>query len=138
MSLETWKKEFYPVEAKGVSKEDAIEHSLQKWKGLSEKNLKKHGLVQELCFIEEEGSSLCMELGGESCALCWHDLHNTNKNYCGACPLAIARGGISCEHKTDEESDNYQLSPWHSFIHKADTKPMIYWLKQAKEKASEG
>lgn len=40
MSLKTWKLEFYPVEASTVSKEDALDHSLRKWEGLTEENLK--------------------------------------------------------------------------------------------------
>lgn len=44
MSYQTWAEKFYPVAAELVPEEQALAHSLQKWKGLTEENLDAHGL----------------------------------------------------------------------------------------------
>ncbi len=43
MGIATWKKEFYPPISK-VTRANAIDHSLKKWIGLREENLKRHDL----------------------------------------------------------------------------------------------
>lgn len=49
MSLKTWMEEFYPSDATDAISSDleAIEHSLQKWKGAVKENVERHGLVYE-------------------------------------------------------------------------------------------
>ncbi len=72
MSKETWLAEFYPKPAEEAtgSWEEAVRHSLQKWKGATKKNLEKHSLKKVPFFYSEE-----------SCALC-------QKNFnCTGCPL---------------------------------------------------
>lgn len=46
MSMRSWKKEYYPVEAAKVPKELAVVASLRKWIGLRLDNLQRHGLVK--------------------------------------------------------------------------------------------
>ncbi len=48
MSLATWKAEFYPFTAEKCAAEfpeEALDHSIRKWEGLSPENLKKHGVL---------------------------------------------------------------------------------------------
>ena len=79
MTLKTWKAEFYqkyPTEE--MDERDAIVHSLQKWIGLTEENLSRHGLEkgwgqQYICEVDgkrgwRDGSR--MIIGAGSCALC--------------------------------------------------------------------
>lgn len=58
-----WHAEFYPTPIeklpKGCSKADAIKHSLQKWRGLLPKNLKKYGLIGPPISISSSTCSLC-------------------------------------------------------------------------------
>lgn len=39
-----WLEKYYPVPATKVSKADALEHSIQKWRGLQLPVLKRYGL----------------------------------------------------------------------------------------------
>ena len=45
MSTETWKKEFYPVNATSDEQENNDRTFDQKWEGLLPENLKRHGLL---------------------------------------------------------------------------------------------
>ena len=66
MSIESWKAEFYPVEAAEVSAEDALAHSLKKWQGLQEESLLKHSLVK--C---RDGISIRDQLNGKDTSYCF-------------------------------------------------------------------
>lgn len=71
MSLNTWKKEFYPVKAS--SKEalkNPIEHSIRKWKGLRPENIKKHHLqiTDKKHLIDSKKVKLFID--ESSCACC--------------------------------------------------------------------
>jgi len=85
MSLETWRKEFYSIEANAVPEEKAVKHSLRKWTGLLKKNLKKHGVSPDQ--IRDS-----IRTGVSSCALCQHffDLN------CVDCPIFL-ESGKRCE-----------------------------------------
>lgn len=91
MSLKSWRAEFYPVDATEVSTKDALEHSIQKWKGLLPANLEKHYVIHyDNEVVDPSGDSL--DIDSTSCALChhWWDGHF----YCPQCPLVKA--GFRC------------------------------------------
>lgn len=136
MSLQTWKAEFYPTYAKAVSGDDAIAHSLRKWRGLTPENVAKHELHYSsvnAVLVEHEGLGR-FDIGGDTCALCyWHHADDPDEDedgeevWCAKCPLAIVRGGKACDQERDDEA----FSPWHEFTRKGDPKPMIFWLEKA-------
>ena len=153
MSLETWKAEFYPIEASKVSKKDAIDHSLQKWLGLLPENLAKHRCTMlDQMVIDLDGDRYDppnLYIYSECCALCL--LHHTDdattenedgdEVLCEACPLYKVRGNVPCDAERSDEGE----SPWHCFTRIAygmklptyDPKPMIFWLQKAKTEAAE-
>ena len=117
MSLQTWKKEFYPIPAEQVLSADAVAHSLRKWEGLKPKNLAKHDLISHgEVIIDDDGNELGID--ASSCALCNHYIDDD----CAECPLALVRGGVSCAMRD---------SPYHAFMESDDPNPMIKWLKKA-------
>jgi len=122
MSLESWKQEFYPVEARDVLKASAIEHSLQKWKGLRPENLQKHNL-SAFAMMDHQFVS------GASCALCTHYLEPAHQDIprCTECPLYKLRGGYPCDVETPSEI----LSPYSAWTDDSDPEPMIALLEQA-------
>jgi len=144
MSLETWKKEFYPKNAKSMGKatsKAATDHSIQKWIGLRKKNLVKHGLVTTTLWGWRCVGEIADPLGYDSstfgvdsgtCALC---VRFTHKEECERCPLAKCRGGVSCDLSMPREV----RSPYNAWRQGADPEPMIRWLRRTKkmlEKAS--
>ena len=128
MSLESWKRQFYPRERVGAI--GAIEHSIRKWEGLRPENLKAHKL-SKMIGSHDITDELLMARGDEihwtdsfnidsdTCALCIrHD------DECRRCELAIARDGLDCFHSNEEET----ISPFHAWSQYADPEPMIFWL----------
>jgi hypothetical protein len=151
MTIETWKKEFYPVEAEDCPEDQAIEHSLLKWQGLSPDNLAKHGLELSPRFAgiieigkEYDDANAKFFIGSDSCALCHHfhsddpdEDENGDETHCLECPLAITRGA-ACDHLlVDEEGEELENeSPWHEYAKSRDPKPMILWLTKTLENQS--
>lgn len=92
MSVETWREEFYPTEAKNCPKESAAMHSRRKWEGLLSKNLRKHKLPLDY-------RDWPIMLGTRTCALCqyWNnlDMPSNNGYTCKTCPLVLS-GHIAC------------------------------------------
>lgn len=133
MSLETWKAEFYPKPAKDVKAEDAVAHSLQKWRGLRKENLEKHGLERDVECLQDE-SCCSFVVDADSCALCVH--HLTKQDSCASCPLAKARGGVACDDswngisKVLPEIKAEDVPPYQVFTLRGDPEPMIYWLEK--------
>lgn len=143
MSLESWKEEFYPIEAEH-EKADPVGHSLRKWQGLRKENLEKHGVVidcERLLIDTEDSGGKGFRVGADSCALC--EIHynsdepiyyhgdeddEDDEDNCGRCPLKVARGGVSCDMPREGE----KLSPWTHFVRLEDPEPMIVWLERAK------
>lgn len=124
MTLSTWKTEFYPTEASECSKEDAIEHSLRKWRGLRKEALERHGAFIKYGDVRSDGEFFV--IGGSSCALCESFF---TERACKACPLAMSRGGKPC----DREMPNEAISPWHSWTDRFDPEPMISALEKAQK-----
>jgi hypothetical protein len=128
MSIETWKKEFYPISADSTQiKTDlqAINHSIKKWEGLRSENLERHGLKTSYESIMDSSSSEASDfrIDGNSCALC-------TKHYrkCRECPLHISRDSNDCDTGAEDED----MSPYLDFTDNKDPEPMIFWLIKAK------
>lgn len=116
-----WKKEFYPIPASRVKRENAVDHSLQKWIGFEKKNLKKYGLTVQDFFDNED----VFKVDQYTCALCVQYVNNG----CVDCPLFIVRDGIQCDNDKFSEI----RSPYSAFVDKSNPRPMIAWLKKAKK-----
>ena len=121
MSIESWKAEFYPVEADKCPKENVVAHSIRKWEGLYADNLKKHGLEVDSDYIED-----CLYdrfyIDSSSCALC--QTHFT----CGDCPLYKVRGDVSCDNRSKREV----RSPFKTWTELNRADHMLRWLKKIK------
>lgn len=150
MSIETWKAEFYPIDASQTHRDEAIDHSLQKWLGLEPENLAKHNVKLRWHKVMDESITLddsCVpgvQIDGSTCALChhymdhdWDEDEGEYESPCHDCPLYQARGGVACDDETSDEWEDERPSPWHVFSREQDgehsAKPMIHWLKKAKE-----
>ena len=75
MSIETWRKEFYPKPANEVKDVmAALRHSELKWWGLLLEDLKKHNIVHHVAYLEEDnGTDLDgpdFDIDCSTCALC--------------------------------------------------------------------
>lgn len=84
MSLESWKEEFMPIEAKEAAADGlgpAIAHSLQSWIGMRAENAGRHGLYVDGLRLFGDGASMVKSV--DECALCqlFFDQH------CKGCPL---------------------------------------------------
>lgn len=119
MSLETWKKEFYPVDAKNVSEDEAIRHSLRKWRGLTKENLEKHDLEKIGKTILEKAIVDKFHVDGYTCSLCNFYVDDR----CTDCPLYKLRSSTPC--------DIGSLSPYRIWVENDDPQPMIALLEQA-------
>ena len=102
MSLESWQKEFYIIPAnspKLKTKAQRIEHSLQKWLGLTPENLKKNEVEADSEGNLADGS-LMFYINDETCALCRHYYEKTPQSGCEECPLNNHLGG-DCSNWTN-------------------------------------
>ena len=109
MSLESWKSEFYPVDASecGKSHREQIEHSLRKWRGATKENAAKHGCFYEGRRINSEHyeKDNPFHFGVESCSLCF------NNSSCRTCPVVLS-GFQPCESfESEYEMSAYDPSP---------------------------
>jgi len=108
MSKETWLKEFYPIPADEVPENEAIKHSLQKWYGLREENLKKHGLLSPPISICSKTCALCEQYISRGCRNC--PLYQFNERPC-------------------DEGDGEKLSLFLAYDWQYDPEPMIAALE---------
>lgn len=126
MSMETWKKEFYPITAREVSVDDAAAHSLKKWIGLRKENLDKHEVVMAAIrkpMLQDKNGESHLFIDDSTCALCMHHLHKyTNRRACVTCPITLATG-LPCDREAH--------SPWSIWQFNRDPEPMIVVLKAA-------
>lgn len=132
MSIQSWKKEFYDIPASDAAGSDleAVEHSIKKWKGLTLRNLSKHGLMKERGrqTIKEGVNGEAFWVSASSCALCVKHLAVAiGDEDCGNCPLSEVRG-IRCDHMRLHEI----TSPYGDWMDKSDPGRMIRWLEKAK------
>lgn len=135
MSLETWKKEFYPIPAnsrKIKTELAAVEHALQKWEGLRARNLKKHEVAHYTDSTHgsdgkriEDRCGQTLPIVDSSCSLCVR-----HPQSCEKCCLFKIRKGSTCFEPTGQE----HLGPYVTFVTKGDPSPMIRLLRKAKAK----
>lgn len=126
MSLDTWKAEFYPIPADQVPVEDALDHSIKKWSGLTKENMEKHGVrfVESYCCLTTDSDvafNPVLGIDAGTCALCLHHL----KTKCKTCPIVL--------HTGDQEARcNKQ---YRAFAHEfaQDPIPMVNLLNSVKE-----
>jgi len=125
MSIQSWKKEFYPVDASKCRKSilKALKHTLLKYTGTLKKNLKKHDIEKE------KGSGRLFDcrgmsygkfgFGEDTCALCPNNFPD-----CSTCILY--KSGNGCLEDYDED----KINPYRFFVSDSDPKPMIRILKK--------
>ena len=152
MSMRKWMEKFYPTPASQIPREEAIDHSIRKWEGLTKSNRKRfnirainwhdqHVAGSMLFSTDSPADDPDLTISWSSCALCnafgnkqaignhpainWHDQH---ARFCMGCPLALSRGGVPCDVLAKGET----ASPWAKWIGDNDPRPMIVALKRAK------
>jgi hypothetical protein len=125
MSLASWKAEFYAIEAKDCPAEQAIEHSLTKWRGLRPDVLRLHGLRKRGCVLSDADGRLALH--SEQCALC-----AVNPS-CETCALSQVRNGVDCSTTLAQGEDE---SPWEAWTEYGDAEPMIALIEAAKARAA--
>lgn len=138
MSLESWKKEFYPVTAQSRTLKtdiDRVKHSIKKWEGLRQADLARHGVKRS----PRNGYILyavdTLAISSDSCALCHKHLwNNMTRRKCGRCPLALERGGVKCDRKRHGEARN----PWSGWTVCGLPRHMLYWLRRTLKKLEAG
>lgn len=139
MSLDTWKRKFYPKAASETTPEEAVAHSLKKWEGLLPENLVRHNVrLTDTRNVTGASSDLrndVFRIDYSTCSLCFHFEHTRDEgeDACRQCPLSIERDNLSCDVESDDEfMDGAQGSPWDSFTDadEPDPRPMILWLKR--------
>ena len=119
LEQEAWRAELYPIDAQDVTKEYAVEHSLQKWRGLRRSNLEKHGFVDTL---DDGSEKLPLLVDSSTCALCEHHI----KKGCPTCPITLATG-----HTCDQDVYG-KSSPWQVWNLARNPEPMIKALEAAR------
>ena len=131
MSIQTWKQEFYPTEARNTLIQKALSHTIRKWKGLRPKNLRKHNLCvkrRDIKLYDKEnlrGFVQAFKFNSDNCALCIHHLViDNNIDRCETCPLYIVRGQLKCTVQRPS------METHHPFYYKP--KAMLAWLQLAK------
>lgn len=137
MSVETWKKEFYPKPADSkMGVRGAILHSLLKWTGLRPRNMKKHdvqidmnGDIVHTRNIREIGNPMqWMEINSSTCALCQKFIER--EGHCLHCPLYLHLG-----QRCDSITGRY-IGPYVKWPRKGAA-PMIRALKATLKKYDE-
>ena len=124
MSLKTWKAKYYPTPASeckaGLS---AVNHSLRKWRGLTNAVLTKHGLTLNGARLIDAQYCWMLDIDGGSCALCVHYAESIDGTICGDCPLRRHLG------KRCDETDDM---PFRRFSKGGNVQPMIQALLATK------
>lgn len=116
MTIESWKQEFYPVEAGACPEGQEIQHSLLKWTGLKPENLKKHDMDALGNAIEEvvngDYTMKVFSVDASTCALCQaHSVRDEDDDEfpCSECPLSkLGANGVDCntEYEAFTQGDN--------------------------------
>lgn len=143
MSLQTWKEEFYPTEAYRATEQNAIEHSLTKWRGLTQENLEKHGLKRSRTGIydEERVGRNFLEIDDRSCSLCIvyrniQDVFIEKKRVAAGLPIPTTQWCDNCPIKltTGEDCCTGDLSPYMVYVEEGRPQKMIRLLEEVAER----
>lgn len=126
MSIESWKKEFYEVEAKDVPVEPlaATIHSLLKWQGLTAENLAKHRLIKLGRTIGDDETGERFYIDSDRCALCQQYVMKTT---CVQCPLALYLGAVNSHVREGCRE------PYKAFTNDGNPQPMIQALQGTRD-----
>lgn len=130
MGFKEWARKYYPVPAHEVSKEDALSHSLNKWRGLRPTVLKRYGLKlreRSLYSVDEPRELPVLTMGTDTCALCEHYYRYAT---CADCPLYELLGHRCDARMTFKDSDPAN-GPYIQFVINGDVEPMIKVLEKA-------
>ena len=143
MSLKTWIEEFYPTSARSAENAAPLElvrHSLKKWRGLTEDNMKRHDVEKytaaALIFDSENKE---MRIGSENCALCTNSFiqvkgdESAEDGHCEYCHLYKENGRRCSESDIANDWD----SEWDTWVNRGDPLPMITLLEQLESTFSE-
>ncbi len=125
MSVETWLAEFYPQKAFEVSIEEALDHSLQKWRGALPENLTKHQLAEVPIPYSSATCALCHHYYSESC----DDGTDSEQPACLDCPI-VKSGQPDC---SNSESAYNHAKPQTEYYKIQNPSVMIVCLEKAKE-----
>jgi len=120
MSLESWKSEFYPVDAAdvaagNVSDVHLLEHSIRKWVGRLPQNLERHGLVVDrFCRtdIVEQPKGDFFIFGSQSCSLCRMYSHFEQDVPCGDCPIVKLTTRKCFESEMHDSNEGYYIQAY--------------------------
>lgn len=127
MSIESWNREFYPVDVWDVPQDQAIQHSLTKWQGLNKTALRRHKVwvVGSRLYDAQEK---VFRIDDSTCALCVH--YASVAPACHDCPLALLRGGVPCDSAEGDER-YFSDTPYGKFVKQSDPRPMQRLLARA-------
>ena len=137
MSVKSWLQEFYPVDCDDASIKtnlQAVQHSLQKWRGLTPEQLQKHRVNVNQGNGWRSGRLLSgrsnggLRINDQSCSLCQKHSYSDN---CKACPISRVTGR-RCDQKTYDPTKDVWKSPWHEFQDNCNPAPMIAVLERTK------
>ena len=132
MSLERWKREYYPINASEFEDKtllEAVEHSLKKWEGLSEEVVEEYNLsftcvsAGKVAYSKLEG----MPINGSTCSLCVKQSSRIYYTGCNGCALYVSLGGVSCS------DDSLEPSPYRKMMESGDPTSMIEALRKTVE-----
>lgn len=118
MSLESWEKEFYPVEAGKCPKTNLamLKHTLLKYRGARKENLEKHNVVLMGNYIRCNNYNYIFRFSSQTCSLCHKYLKDSDDIYgCQKCPIGTE--GESCDGTED--------SAYRKFVFEGNPEPMI-------------
>lgn len=119
MSLDTWKAEYYPIPAEKATRtwKMAMEHSLRKWTGRREENLKKYNMKAKLWGVITDRRKNTFTFADNTCALCVKSGYEGNARACVKCALKQYLGEECYE------------GPWDEFMATGNPEPMIKALR---------
>ncbi len=123
-----WKKKHYPVTARRCGKSKEIDHGILKWSGLYASVLKRHGLEVDYEGNLTVNEDIVFHVNCDTCASCQFHVC-TIEHECPGCLIAQARGGIRC----DRSMPNEVSPPWHAWQDDHNPRPMLRWLRAAKQ-----
>ena len=128
MSINSWKQEFYQGRLRDAAHDPvkATEHCIVKWTGLTPANLKKHDLIKDPDYFNQDSivnpkTNGRFTVGEAECALCLYDSTHSLHSCC-ACPLT--KVGALCRNED---------SPYQRWVRTGNNKPMLVALKKALE-----
>ena len=128
MSVQSWKREFYPIPAiKIKTVEGALISAMNKFEGALSKNLHKHSvrlIYGAIANLDPRLTCAVFEFDDSSCALCYLFASGSynlvcHRPSCYGCPLT---GSTNC-HNT--------RSPFKIFINGGNPRPMLKVLRKA-------